>query len=57
MRFWRSFAVVLVVLGGLLLAGNMGLTPWLSWNVFWPSVLILAGAGLLLRNPRITNGG
>ncbi len=44
--------LVLVVLGGLVLAGNMGLTPWLSWNLFWPSLLILIGAGLLLRSPR-----
>jgi phage shock protein PspC (stress-responsive transcriptional regulator) len=49
--------LVLVVLGGLLLAGNMGLAPWLSWNVFWPSVLILVGAGLLLRGPHSANGG
>lgn len=51
----RSHALagmVLVVLGGLLLAGNMGWTPWLSWNLFWPVVLILAGAGLLARTPR-----
>jgi phage shock protein C len=48
--------LVLVVLGGLLLAGNMGLAPWLSWNVFWPSVLILTGAGLLLRSPHTTQG-
>ena len=48
--------LVLVVLGGLLLAGNMGLAPWLSWNVFWPSVLILTGVGLLLRSPRTTQG-
>ena len=49
--------LVLVVLGGLLLASNMGLAPWLSWNLFWPSLLILIGAGLLLRSPRITSGG
>jgi phage shock protein C len=51
----RSRAVaglVLVVLGGLLLAGNMGWTTWLSWDLFWPGVLIVAGVGLLVRNPR-----
>jgi hypothetical protein len=49
--------LVLVVLGGLLLASNMGLAPWLNWNLFWPSLLILIGAGLLLRSPRnATNG-
>src|SRR5689334_2800747 len=30
---------VLIVLGALLLSGNMGWAPWLSWNVFWPTVL------------------
>jgi phage shock protein C len=43
---------VLVVLGALLLAGNMGWTPWLSWNVFWPAVLVLVGIGLLARGAR-----
>ena len=46
--------VLLVVLGGLLLVGNMGWAPWLSWSLFWPGILILAGLGLLLRNPRTT---
>jgi len=46
--------LVLVVLGGLLLAGNLGLAPWLSWNMFWPGLLIVIGAGLLLRSPRMT---
>jgi phage shock protein C len=48
--------LVLVVLGTLLLAGNMGLAPWLSWNVFWPSMLILIGAALVLRRPRPVQG-
>lgn len=50
--------LVLVVLGALLLAGNLGLAPWLSWNIFWPSVLILIGAALVLRRPRpVQDGG
>jgi phage shock protein C len=51
----RSHALagtVLVVLGALLLAGNLGWTPWLSWNLFWPTVLVLVGIGLVLRAPR-----
>lgn len=46
--------MLLVVFGGLLLVGNMGWAPWLSWSLFWPGVLILVGLGLLLRNPPTT---
>lgn len=46
--------LLLVVLGGVLLIGNMGWAPWLSWNLFWPGVLILVGLGLLLRDGRAT---
>ena len=46
--------LLLVGLGGLLLAANMGWAQWLSGSVFWPGVLILVGLGLLLRNPRTT---
>jgi phage shock protein C len=49
--------LVLVVLGALLLAGNVGLAPWLTWSIFWPGVLILIGAALLLRTPRSAHGG
>jgi phage shock protein C len=49
--------LVLVVLGGLLLAGNMGWAPWLSWSLFWPGILIVIGLALLLRNPRGNGGG
>ena len=52
----RSSGLWKPVLGGLLLAGNVGLAPWLGWNLFWPGVLILIGVGLLLRNPHSTQG-
>jgi phage shock protein C len=45
---------VLIVLGGVLLASNLGFAPWLNWNLFWPGVLILVGAALLVRQPRRT---
>lgn len=43
--FW---GVVLVVLGGLLLLKSLGIITWNVWLIFWPAVLILAGAWLLL---------
>jgi phage shock protein C len=55
-RSRMTAGLVLLILGGLLLAGNMGLAPWLSSNLFWPGVLILIGVGLLLRNPHSTQG-
>lgn len=41
--------VVLVLVGGLLLAGNFGLFGWLSWGRLWPLVLVLLGVALLAR--------
>ena len=46
--------VLLIVLGSLVLASNLGLAPWLTWNLFWPCVLILIGVALLVRQPRRT---
>ena len=51
-RSHQLAGTVLVVLGALLLAGNMGWAPWLSWNLFWPAVLVVVGIGLLLRGSR-----
>jgi phage shock protein C len=43
--------VVLIFLGAVLLAGNLGWAPWLTWGRFWPAVLVFVGAALLLRSP------
>jgi phage shock protein C len=47
---------VLVVLGALILVGNLGLAPWLTWHMFWPGVLILVGIALLLRRTDAEEG-
>jgi phage shock protein C len=47
----RSLAAgALILLGAVLLAGNLGWAPWLTWNLFWPAVLVFVGAALLLRS-------
>jgi len=43
--FW---GLVLVILGGLLLLQTLGIITWNIWLVFWPALLILAGAWMLL---------
>jgi hypothetical protein len=51
--FW---GFILVVLGGLFLLDNLGLLPVRAWALFWPLVLIAAGAltiyGVLRRRTR-----
>jgi hypothetical protein len=49
--FW---GIVLVLLGGLLLAQNTGLIPpnVNVWSIFWSLVLVALGISLLLRNTR-----
>jgi phage shock protein C len=45
---------LLIAAGALLLFANLGLAPWLSWHLFWPTVLIVIGAALLLRRTEVT---
>lgn len=49
MRSGRSFwAVVLIVLGFLFLAGNLGLLSTNIWRLFWPAFLVLMGVWFLV---------
>ena len=41
--------VILVALGALFLASNLGLFWWWKWKVLWPLVLIALGLWLLLK--------
>ena len=50
--FW---SVVLIVVGVLLLLGNLGLVPANVWLVIWPSILILLGLRIL--GGRFIQGG
>ncbi len=44
--------LILIALGVLFLAQNMGLLWWWNWRIFWPAVLICVGALLLTRRIR-----
>jgi phage shock protein C len=44
--------IILIALGLLFLAQNLGLLWWWNWRVFWPMVLIGVGAILLSRRFR-----
>jgi phage shock protein C len=43
--------VVLVALGAILLAVNVGWFSWLDWRVVWPALLVALGLALMLRRP------
>ena len=45
----KGFAIFVIVLGGILLAGNFGAVR-VSWNLFWPAILIVIGLQHLLSN-------
>ena len=54
----RIIGIGFVVLGGILLLGNLGLSFWdhwwgLSWSVIGPILVIAAGVALILRSPRV----
>lgn len=44
--------VLLIALGALFLASNMGLFWWFNWRMLWPAVLIAIGLLLLLTRNR-----
>ena len=43
--------MVLLVLGLVLLAVNVGWFGWLDWQLVWPAVLVGLGLALMLRRP------
>ena len=41
-------ALVLIVAGVFALLANLGVLWWFSWGIFWPALLILIGAAVLI---------
>jgi len=50
----RAFGAVLMVIGGIFLSSNLGLTR-LNWDDLWPLVLIAAGVGLIWSRFELPN--
>lgn len=48
----RVVGLVLLVVGLVVLAANLGAFWWFDWGVFWAALLILAGVLLLLARAR-----
>jgi phage shock protein C len=42
-------ALILIALGLFFLMGNLGWMHWFNWNFFWPVILIVLGAALLIQ--------
>lgn len=48
-RRQKTAGVILIALGVMFMASQLGIFSWHAWRYFWPVVLIAIGAGLLLR--------
>jgi phage shock protein C len=48
-RRQKTAGVILIALGLIFLAGQLGIFNWIAWRYLWPLVLIAIGTGLLLR--------
>jgi phage shock protein C len=44
--------LVLIGLGLLFIASNLGWFAWMNWHLFWPLILIVIGVAVLLRRDR-----
>src|SRR5580704_12460163 len=53
----RVSGIVLVCIGGVFMANNLGYIPWDIWHLFWPVMLILWGVGMLARSLDRGSGG
>ena len=52
MQMKNTFAYVLILLGAVFLATNLGLFR-LRWDIIWPAIIIAIGIALLVRRDRI----
>ena len=50
----RGFGLLLILVGALMLLGNLGWIAWLPWKLGWPIATIVVGALILNARPRST---
>lgn len=48
----RGVGLALILVGALLLLGNLGWINWLPWRLGWPIAIIVVGALILRARPR-----
>ena len=48
----RGFGLVLILVGALMLLGNLGWIAWLPWKLGWPIAIIVVGALIMKARPR-----
>ncbi len=48
----RGLGLVLILVGALMLLGNLGWIAWLPWKLGWPLAIIVVGALILKARPR-----
>lgn len=46
------WGIILVVLGGVFLLQNLGLFSGEIWNYFWPIILVVIGAWLIIKDKK-----
>jgi predicted membrane protein len=46
------FGLIVFMIGGLLLAGNLHVLPFGFWGAFWPLLLVMIGISLFAKRPR-----
>jgi hypothetical protein len=49
---WLLAGLGLILVGGYFLLRTFGLLEWLTWDLVWPSILILIGLYLVIRRYR-----
>lgn len=50
----QALGIVIIIVGALLLLGNLHFFRWIPWNVTWPAALIVIGLVIFMSQSRST---